>query len=169
MAAGSEVSPKRLSESCCDDRIVTKPVSLLRRNSRVVGNGYYYSSFDNSVSACSIGDTMPMLASSTPPPADYLEESSDHEREDDRESTYLVRCGSHGKLGSSIQAQDVVGAEDEQDQDEGNCDSIRPCKKEVIIGKDVVSPYTLTCTLIPSWTVKNCKFVSCLLLLIVTQ
>ena len=122
-------------------------------------NSYYYSSFDNSV--CSTADTVPVLASTTldsPVPADYVEDSSDHEREDDRESTYLVRSSSGSKRhDSSIQALDVVGAGgDEHDREGGDC--IRPCDKEDVIREDVIPPYTLTCTLIPTWAVKHCEF-----------
>ncbi len=163
MAAGGNISPKRLDY---DDRIAAKPGSLLRRSSHV-GTNYYYSSFDNSVSArvsaCSNGDTLPMLASDTlesPVPGDYLEDSSDHEREDDRESIYLV--GSSGssschKSSSSIQAQDVVGGGDDHDQEGKNCDEIRLCNKEDSVREAVIPPYTLTCTLISSWAVKHCK------------
>ena len=89
MAAEGEVSPKRLTDSYYDERVATRPASLLRRTSRG-GASNYYSSFDNSVSACSNGETLPTLASATldsPIPAEYLDDSSDHEREDDKEDS----------------------------------------------------------------------------------
>ena len=160
MAAEGEVCPKRVTESYYDDRVTTRPTSLLRRTSRG-GASNYYSSFDNSVSVYSNGASTTL---DSPVPEEYLDDSSDHEREDDKETTHLVgnsRSVNYQRLDSSKEdaphpASIPAGGEDNNGQEEGNDDRIKRCDKEDVVREDI-PPYTLSCTLIPSWIVKQCK------------
>ena len=131
------------------------PESLLMKHS--TPHQTYYRSLDNSVRRKSATATPAHLNSggrASPGPLasySYLDDSSDHEREEDREiSSHKRSTGDEGDEGVQL-LRDTAKGEDYNDRLE--------CDKEDRLKDDWDKlPISLTCVLIPSCAVKNCEF-----------
>lgn len=135
---------------------------MLRRNSTPATTNSYYSSFDNSVH--SNGNTLPTPTSFGPAGGGFgiLDDSSDHEREDDNDSVCGGVFDGRSNSGSAVQ---LLGDTEKAHKNGlvglGDCRGRLEYSKEDILREGGVmrpSPYTLTCTLIPSWAVQHCEF-----------
>jgi hypothetical protein len=134
-----------------------RPESLLRKHS--IPHSTYYNSLDGSSVRRKSSVTPPHLSSGTHAASpgtlasySYLDDSSDHEREDERENSGRVKL-------KRTTSPDNVQLLRSSAMGDGRVE----CEREDRLKDDWNRPpISLTCALIPSCAVQHCEFVSCI-------